>query len=438
MGSLVGVYEFGLVPEGVERGVVIERCHEVMEEHGWAVGESFLFGVSKEVVRGLALAQGRQGEGKRLGWRDVRGGFRMLEAWLKANGGACGGGDFAGFREVACELDLVGMPLKVLREMVGNLEFSDPAWARGLCERKEAGGDNAYEVEYKAGRRHRLAGDARFAFSFGLHGDGSERRMAFSDWDKKQVVVLNMESGEKVASVGLEGEGPGQFLNPACVAYSRTGELYVSDLRLHRILVFDREGGYVRAIGGEGSGQGQLCCPLGLCFTADGNLVVADGVNDRVQVFREDGTFVRAFGSRGSGEGQFSGPWSVSAGGDGGIAVVDKGNDRVQIFDREGRFVRSIGSKGRGPGQFLFLNGVAVGGGGEIIVSDPIRKYIQVFSREGELLQIIGAGGDSDVDLSSFASFCADADGRLTVLRHLKSGTGFGETLGEVEVVTLT
>ena len=66
MGSLVAVYEFGLVPEGVERGVVVERCHEVMEEQGWAVDESFLCGVSKEVVRGLAVARGKQGKGKRL------------------------------------------------------------------------------------------------------------------------------------------------------------------------------------------------------------------------------------------------------------------------------------------------------------------------------------------------------------------------------------
>jgi len=108
------------------------------------------------------------------------------------------------------------------------------------------------------------------------------------------------------------------------------------------------------------------------------------------------------------------------------------------MFDREGRFVRSIGSNGGGPGQFLFPNGVAVGGGGEIIVSDFARKDIQVFSREGELLQIIGAGGDSDVDLPSSASFCADADGRLTVLLELKSENGDGEALGELEVVTLT
>jgi len=326
---------------------------------------------------------------------------------------------------------LVGMPLKALREMVGNLEICDPAWARGLYERKEAGGDNAYEVEYKAGRGHRVAGYARLAIGIGLHGEGSERRMAFSDYDKKQVIVLNMESGEKVASVGSKGKGPGQFLCPTGVAYSRTGELYVSDGSSGRILVFDKEGGYVRAIG-------KLLAPVGLCFTADGNLVVADCVNHRVQVFREDGTFVRAFGCFGSGEGQFIEPYGVSAGGDGVIAVTDRDNHRVQMFDGEGRFVRSIGSKGEGPGQFLFPKNVAAGGGGEIIVSDSRRKDIQVFSREGELLQIIGAGGDSDVDLPSLTSFCADADGRLTVLLELKPGKGDGETLGEVEVVTLT
>jgi DNA-binding beta-propeller fold protein YncE len=331
------------------------------------------------------------------------------------------------------------MPLKALHDTAGTLEMFDPLWARGLYERKEAAGGNAYEVEYKAGRGHRLACDVTLVWGIGLHGEGSERRMAFSDFDKKQVIVVNMESGEKVASVGSKGEGPGQFKFPSGVAYSRTGELYVCDCDMDRILVFDREGGYVRGIGERGSGQGQLSCPLGLCFTADGNLVVADRGNHRVQVFREDGTFVRAFGSRGSGEGQFNTPCCVCAGRDGGIAVADRDNHRVQVFDGEGRFVRSIGSEGEGPGQFLNPNAVAFGGGGEIIVSDYTRKDMQVFSREGELLQVIGAGGDSDVDFKfPVRSFCADADGRLTVLLRVKSGEGDGVTLGEAEVVTLT
>jgi hypothetical protein len=61
-----------------------------------------------------------------------------------------------------------------------------------------------------------------------------------------------------------------------------------------------------------------------------------------------------------------------------------------------------------------------------------------VVRRAGERLPPRGAGRDSDVDLPSSASFCADADGRLTVLLELKSENGDGEALGELEVVTLT
>ena len=265
---------------------------------------------------------------------------------------ASGGGDVCWFREAVGELDLMGMPLKALRDVVGGCEYLDGGWASGVLEEKRASGDNAYEVEYREGRRYDL-GASGSARAIAFHGEGSERRMAVVDWGNRCVAMFNVESGERAATVGSDGQGPGQFTWPYGVAFSRAGELYVSDSYLHRISVFDRQGRYVRRFGRPGRGQGEFRRPQGLCFTADGHLVVADSGNHRVQILREDGTFVRAFGSRGQGEGEFRHCSAVCVLPDGSIAVLHSQNCRVQVFDGEGGFVRSIGSEGEGPGQFM-------------------------------------------------------------------------------------
>ena len=216
--------------------------------------EAGLRGAGREAAKGLAVAVVRrkgEEEGRRLGWRCTRDGYRLLEGWMRANGGR----DVTGFREAVGELDLMGMPLKALRDVVGGCEYLDGGWASGVLEEKRASGDNAYEVEYREGRRYDL-GASGSAHAIAFHGEGSERRMAVVDaGNSKCVAMLNVESGERTATVGSDGGGPGQFSFPSGVAFSRAGELYVGDSNLHRISVFDRQGRYVRMIGKQGQGQ---------------------------------------------------------------------------------------------------------------------------------------------------------------------------------------
>ena len=432
-------YEFGLVAEGVEREGIGARCVEVVAdgEVGSVVEEAGLRGLGREAAKGLALACARHGKGQRLGWRYVRSAHRMLEGWMRANGGANAGRDkVSWFQESVCELDVGAMPLKALREVVEGSEYVDRGWAAGLIERKEAAGDNAYEVEYKEERRYDMGEDFTSDSEsddddyrpqgigyIALDDGGGRQRMAVIDELNCRAVIVDLGSGERLATAGLVDEGPGELPDPCGLAFSGTGELYISDEYLHRILVFDRQGRYVRGFGSRGGGWGQFRGPEGLCFTADGDLVVADALNDRVQVLRQDGTFVRAIGTQGSKNGQFDHPRDVCCRPDGSIAVLDSDNKRVQVFDKEWKFVRSIGSKGDGPGQFQNPSAMAVGKGGEIIVTDGKRRDMQVFSAEGELLQIIGANGDSHSDRAagslrytmSYRVVAADAEGRLIV-----------------------
>jgi DNA-binding beta-propeller fold protein YncE len=269
-----------------------------------------------------------------------------------------------------------------------------------------------------------LFSDYSRAGKIAFHGEGFERRMAVADMEGNQIAIINVESGQSVAAVTPLATVPGQSLKAIFgLAFSNSGELYVSDWELNQIHVFDRQGAHVRWFGRSGTEQGQFRHVRGLCFRNDGNLVVADSGNDRVQIIREDGTFVRAFGSRGSGDGMLDQPMDVCSRPDGSIAVLDNGNHRVVVFDRNGVFLRNIGSRGEGPGEFRFPCFVAAGKNGEIIVGDWWRNNVQIFSPEGEVLQVIGPEGDSIVqwpgqdfdDECDFAGF-ADADGRLFIL----------------------
>ena len=83
-------YEFGLVAEGVEREGIGARCVEVVADAkvgSVVIEEAGLRGLGREAAKGLAVARARGGEGRRLGWRHVRDAYRMLEGWMRANGG---------------------------------------------------------------------------------------------------------------------------------------------------------------------------------------------------------------------------------------------------------------------------------------------------------------------------------------------------------------
>jgi len=323
------------------------------------------------------------------------------------------------FQKSVCELDICAMPLKALREVVEGSEYADRGWASGLMERKEAAGDNACEVEYKEIRQFNaeIVTVGHPGSMIALDGEGPDQRVAIINYGpfSRCVVIYHVESGERVATAGSMGVGPGRFRMPLGIGFSGTGELYVSDFELHRISVFDRQGRYVRGFGELGDEEGKFNHPCGLCFTADGHLLVTDSDNHRVSVLRQDGTFVRSIGSLGFWEGQFHRPVDICAMPDGRIAVLECLAHRVQLFDMEGGFLRSF-QVGTVSDSFT----IHVGGGGEFVISridpDSKRTDLAIFSAGGELLQTIGPEGDSKVPREgSILGAVACTDGRLIV-----------------------
>lgn len=149
-GTICAAWEFGLVPEGVERGILMEACWCYVANNGLGeVEEGGLRGAGLPVVRELLQARLFREMGKEVGWRGVREGcpfgleddnsetgkelgwlglkegVLFVIKWLMANGGM-DGEHFAEGVDVIQHLDLGRMPLRarqgVLQRLVPGLE----------------------------------------------------------------------------------------------------------------------------------------------------------------------------------------------------------------------------------------------------------------------------------------------------------------------------
>jgi len=79
------------------------------------------------------------------------------------------------------------------------------------------------------------------------------------------------------------------FYIPVNIVLDAAGNMYVLDSGNHRIQKFDPAGKYLATIGRQGQGPGELYYPSWLSLDAQGFLYVSDPNNNRVQVLTPDG-----------------------------------------------------------------------------------------------------------------------------------------------------
>jgi DNA-binding beta-propeller fold protein YncE len=168
---------------------------------------------------------------------------------------------------------------------------------------------------------------------------------------------------------------------PISVSFDDAGRVYVADVGIskqHRIMIFNTDGAELARFGKTARIQhmqdslGDFYFPNGVAVAENGDLYVSDGNNRRVQVFDASGVFKQIVPTSGT-------PRGVAIDAEQRLYVVDALAHTVDVYDLDGTRVLGFGSPGVGLGQFRFPSDVAFDRNGRIFVTDRENHQVQVW-----------------------------------------------------------
>jgi len=245
---------------------------------------------------------------------------------------------------------------------------------------------------------------------YGMATD-SKGNLFVADQRVGAIFIFNTETRD--ASM-IRNKFEATFALPNAVAIDDDNRIFISDGKLHRVLILNAKHEVVDQIK-EG-----LVDPVGLAIdTENRRLYVADTQLDQVLVFDADTLKkVRAIGTSGKNHelttpGDFAGPTGVAVDGDGDLYVTDTMNNRVEIFDGDGKFISQFGQHCDSWGCFAHPKGIAIDSDGHIWVADPMLDLLQLFNRDGQLLAFVGGHGKLPGQFSSIVDVYIDKQNRV-------------------------
>lgn len=249
--------------------------------------------------------------------------------------------------------------------------------------------------------------EAHFGLINGLAIDDDDR-LFVSDGKLHRVLIFDSEH----QVTGQISEG---LVDPVGLAIDKQNRfLYVVDTQQDQVIVFDADNlKLLRRIGTGGKNHwlttpGDFGAPSNVALDKEGNVYVTDTMNNRVEIFDPDGNFISQFGKHGDGPGYLARPKGIAVDCDGHIWIADSFQDRVQVFNREGQLLTYLGGHGHFPGQFEALIGIAIDKENRVFTTEQYPGRMQMFRyvtdaeaaaeksrREAELQKTAPKAGDS-------------------------------------------
>lgn len=163
--------------------------------------------------------------------------------------------------------------------------------------------------------------------------------------DRTEYCIKRIDLTEAVPKplvVGARGENLGQFKDPQKIAVDEAGRMYVLDISLRRVSVFDAEGRYLLQVNGADKGSTYMDEAAFLAVAPDGSAVyVYDEDRDEIKKYKIDhaaktASFITNAGGNGTKPGQFRSPVAMSCDRYGLLHVFDSGRKDVQVIDFRG------------------------------------------------------------------------------------------------------
>lgn len=191
----------------------------------------------------------------------------------------------------------------------------------------------------------------------------------------------------------MSGQGSKPFSKISGVAIDNEGNIYVGESDLKKIFVFNKNESLVSTI--DLSAQLKS---IGL-FAIDKTrkrLVIPDIAASKVHVVDFNGKVITTIDKFKDGKEYFNRPSATAFDPQGNIIVTDTMNARIVRFAPDGTFLSMFGNRGDNPGDFAIIKGVAVDSEGHIYVTDSKSNRFNIFNEKGDLLLAIGALDDAN------------------------------------------
>lgn len=240
---------------------------------------------------------------------------------------------------------------------------------------------------------------------------------------KNNCIHAFSNTGEFLYSFGSKGSGRGQFLDLSGIYMDKKNRLYIADKKNNRVEVYQIKPEGKTDIKPPAQRPLEVilireipCRTNDIAVDVYGNVYVSSIENNNIEVFDSGGTSKFVFGGEGEDKGKFNDPTNLAVSPNGNIAVSDNKNYRVQVFDSSGVYLFGLGRKGDEKGEFLSPSGLVYDKKGEkLYVSDKKNDRVQVFNKDGVFLNKFGASGNKANQLGSPEDIVLDPDGTIYV-----------------------
>ena len=238
-------------------------------------------------------------------------------------------------------------------------------------------------------------------------------------------IQVKERSFKPVMFIGKESIDDKHLDHPWGVTVSDSNEIFVTDMKNNRILVFTEKGHFVRSFG-----QNLVNEPTGISIDKKGRILVVNSGDNKILHFNQNGEYLRTVTS----DGLLKYPRGICLDSQGNVVVCDSGNKCVRFLSAEGNNFKTIG-KGR-----LEMPYDCVCYGDKIFVSDREAHLVKVYNSTGKFLYEFGRYHPTGlaVDKTGHLLVCCGDMHRVQVFTlDGKFVTRFGEhgaeELGQIE-----
>ena len=210
----------------------------------------------------------------------------------------------------------------------------------------------------------------------------------------------------------IDGAKDGRLSYPYSIAVDANNNIYVTDLKLGKIAVYNASGKFLRYMGSFKS-ENLFEDPQSIAIDrATGRIYVTDTTRHFVVILDRGGKIIAQIGKRGGGSGpaEFKQPTEIAVY-ENEVFVLDRRNFRIQVLDLDGKFRRQFRFRDAGGSD---TDGMTIDSQGRLFIT--FLSWIEAYSLEGQFLFRFGKGGDQPGEFQAPNGISTDAKDRLYVV----------------------